>query len=230
MSSGSKGGFEATGLRGGALDLHDVRDEDTGRDDGLGVQLAQLDDLVHGGHGALGGGGHHGAEVAGGLSEAEVAPAVPALGLDEGHIAMDGVLQHIGLAVDDAGLLGAAVGVLGQFSSEAGGGEEGPHAGTGGAQALGQIALGHQLQFDLSAPVELVKHKGVSLAREAADDLAHASSPEKRGEACIAVAGVVVDHGELMRALLNQSVNEFVRDACGTEATDQNRGAISRAL
>jgi hypothetical protein len=79
-----------------AFDAHDMAHEDAGRDDGLGVERAELDDLVHAGHGALAAVAITGAEVARGLAVGQVAPAVAALGLDEGHVAEDGVLQHVG--------------------------------------------------------------------------------------------------------------------------------------
>ena len=195
-------------------------------DDALRLQRAQLGDLEHAGNGAPGRRGHHRAEVARGLAVGQVAPAVTALGLDERQVAMDGVLQHVGATVDDAGFLGAAVGVDGQFGAEAGGCEEGADAGTGGAQPFGQVALGHQLQLDLAAAVQAVEHVAVGLARKAADDLAHAPGLEQRGQAVVAVAGVVVDHGELARTLLDQAVDEFVGDAGGAEAADEHGGTV----
>ena len=77
----------------------------------------------------------------------------------------------------------AAVGVAGQLGAEAGRREEGADAGTGCAQALGQVALGHEFELDLAGAVQFVEHPGVSLAREAADDLAHAAGLEQRGQA-----------------------------------------------
>lgn len=85
-------------------------------------------------------------------------------------------------------------------------------------QALGQVALGTQFEFDAAAVVDLVKQKGVGLPRKAADDLAHSTGPEKGGQ-----AGVVVDHSALASALLDQAADEPVGDAWSTKATDQDR-------
>jgi hypothetical protein len=108
----------------------------------------------------------------------------------------------------------------------AGRAEEGADAGAGRADALGQVALRHQLELELAAAVQAVEHLAVGLAREAADDLAHAAGLEQRRQAGLAVARVVVDDGEVLGALLDEAVDEFVGNAGGAEAADENRGAV----
>lgn len=66
----------------------------------------------------------------------------------------------------------------------------------------------------------------VGLAREAADDLAHAACQEQRGQAGVAVAGVFVHHGEFARALVDQAGDEFTRNAGGAKATNQDGGSV----
>lgn len=179
---------------------------------------------MHRGDGLLRGHGHHRAEVARGLAVDQVAPAVAALGLDQRHVAVDRVLEHVLLAVDLAGFA-----VARELGAVARGAEEGADAGTGRADALGQVALRHQLELELAAAVERVEDVAVGLARKAADDLAHAAGLEQRGEAGVAVAGVVVDHRQVARALLDEAVDEFAGNAGGAEAADENGGAVGHA-
>jgi hypothetical protein len=80
-----------------------------------------------------------------------------------------------------------------------------------GADALGEVALRHQLELDLARAVERVEVMAVDLAGERADDLAHPLRREQRGEAGVAVAGVVVDDRQLLRALVEQGVHQLVR-------------------
>ncbi len=134
------------------------------------------------------GGGHHRTEVAGGLAVDEVAHPVGAVGADQGDVAADRVLEHVGAPVDLAGLL-----ALGQRRADAGRAEERADPGAGRAHPLGEVALRHQLQLDPAGAVEAVEDPGVLLARERADHLAHPPLGQQRGQARVAVAGVVVD-------------------------------------
>ena len=81
-------------------------DVDARRDDVFGIELAQAHQLVHGGHRALGRGGHDGSEITRCFSVGQVAPTVAFFSLDQGHIGMNGVLQHIHAAIDLTGLFG----------------------------------------------------------------------------------------------------------------------------
>src|SRR5512133_661276 len=83
---------EAAGLRGLALDPDDLVHKDAGGDDVLGVELAELGNLVHRGHRLLAGHGHDRAEVARCHAEHQVAPAVAAFSLDQREVAVDRVL------------------------------------------------------------------------------------------------------------------------------------------
>ena len=141
-----------------------------------------------------GGGGHDRAEVAGGLAVDEVAQPVGAVGPDQRDVAADRVLQDVRAAVDLAGLL-----ALGQRRADAGGAEERADAGAGGAHPLGEVALRDHLELDPARAVEPVEDPGVGLARERADHLAHPALGQQRGQAGVAVAGVVGDHGQVGR-------------------------------
>src|SRR5690606_8011334 len=151
-----------------ALDPYDTVDKDARRHNGLGVKLAQFHDFVYGCDGELGRGGHDGPEVASGLAIHQVAPAVAAFGLDEGDVAMDRLFEYILAAIDLAGFT-----IAGQFGSKTCGAKECADAGPGGAQALGQGALGDQFELDLASAIQRVEHVRIGLAGEAANDLAH---------------------------------------------------------
>ena len=87
-----------------------------------------------------------------------------------------------------------------------------------------------EFEFKLPAAVQRVEHLAIHLAREAADDFAHASGLEQRCQAGVAVARVVVDHRELARALFDQAVDELTRDAGGAEAPDEDGSAIAHTI
>ncbi|MNS75767.1 hypothetical protein D3C72_1092950 [compost metagenome] len=180
---------------------------------------------MHGGNRGLGGGGHHRAKVAGGHAVGEVAPAVALVGLDQRHVAVDGKFQHVVFAVDLACFFARS-----QFGTVRRGAEESANARTGSAQALGEVALGHQFQFELAAAVQLVEHVAVDLARKATDDLAHAARLEQRGQALVGIARVVVHHREVLGALGDEPVDQFTGDARRAKATYQHRGTILHPL
>src|SRR3989344_2498552 len=81
-----------------------------------------------------------------------------------------------------------------QFGAIGRGAEKGADARARSAQALGQIALGHQLQLQLATAIQVVKHIAVHMARKTADDLAHLARLEQRSQALVGIACVVVDH------------------------------------
>src|SRR3954469_9712775 len=127
-------------LRIAGRDMQHAIDEDAGGDDLVRRQLADIADMVRLHHGERAGHGHDRVEVAAGVAEDQVAPAVGHPGLDQRDVAWQGFLEDAGAAVVGAHLL-----ALGDQRAGAGGGEEGRHAGAGGADALGQRALRHHL-------------------------------------------------------------------------------------
>src|SRR3954463_5620541 len=102
----------------------------------VGIDLADLDQLLDLGDGDLAGLRAQRIEVARGLLEHEVAPAVALPGLDDGEVAADRVLEHAVPAVDLPGIL--AVGDLGAVPGR---GVERLDAGAPGAQPFGERAL-----------------------------------------------------------------------------------------
>ncbi|MCY1531141.1 hypothetical protein D9M68_663590 [compost metagenome] len=134
---------------------------------------------------------------------------------------MQRIFQHVVAAIDLTHFL-----AVGQRGAVAGGREERADAGAGGADTLGQVALGHQFQLDLAAAVQAVEDLRVHLARERADDFAHAVGAQQGGQAGGAIACVVVDDDQVLRALLQQGVDQFHGLAGRAEAADHDGGAV----
>src|SRR6267142_996267 len=98
-------------------------DEDAGRVDLIGIELAKVDEFFYFGDDVVGGGGHHGIEVARGLAVDEISPAVAFPGFDEREIATQATLEDVVAAVEFAGLFS-----FGDHGAVAGGGVEGGNA------------------------------------------------------------------------------------------------------
>src|SRR5258708_38479127 len=91
---------------------------DTGRVDLIGRELARFDELLDFGDDVVGGSGHHGIEIARGLAEDEIAPAVALPGFDKREVAAQGALQNEVAAVELGCLF--AVGDHGAVAGERG--------------------------------------------------------------------------------------------------------------
>src|SRR6476619_5035326 len=146
---------------------------------------------------------------------------VGAVRLDEGVVGADRQLEHVVPAVDLAHLL-----ALGERGAVAGRGEERADAGPGRADALGEVALRHELELDLAGAVLRVELVAVVLPRERADDPAHPARADQRRQPDVAVAGVVVDDGEVARAALDERLDELHRLTGRPEAADEDGGAV----
>jgi hypothetical protein len=118
---------------------------------------------------------------------------------------------------------------LGQFGAVARGREESADASARRANALGQIALGGELELDFSAAIQAIKNVTVNLARKAANDLAHPPGLEQRGQARLAIARIVVDDDQIARPLRDQSVDQFVGNARGPKAANEHGGSVWQA-
>ena len=66
----------------------------------------------------------------------------------------------------------------------------------------------------------------IDLARIRADEFSHPAGLEQRGKPGLAVAGIVVDNGQVARALRDQRVNQLARDTGATESANQHGSAI----
>ena len=134
---------------------------------------------------------------------------------------MDRIFKHVVAIADAPGLL-----ALGKQRTVRSGRVERADARAGGANALGERALGNQLELDFARAVCAVEMPGIGLTRKRAENLAHALCGNERREARIAVARVIVDDGEAARPLCDQRVDQCGRHPRVTEATDHDRGAV----
>ena len=150
-------------------------------------------------------GRHDRAEVARRLAVDEVAPAVGLERLDQGDVGVDRILEHVVAAVDrraspcrSASSVPKPVGV-----------KNAADAGAGRADPLGEVALRHQLEFDLAGAVEPVEDLA-SRAWRGNEQMILRTRPrlEQRGQPGVAVARVVADDGQVGRALLKQRVDQ----------------------
>jgi len=66
----------------------------------------------------------------------------------------------------------------------------------------------------------------IGLPRERAQDLAYALGSDQGGEAGVGVSRVVINDGEVARALADQGVDQGGRHPCIAEAADHDGGAI----
>src|SRR4029450_12063556 len=90
------------------------------------------------------------------------------------------------------------------------------------AYALGEITLRNELELDFAGAIKAVEHVGIDLARERADDLAHAALGKQRRDTRVGVAGIVVDDGQIARALRDERVDELGGHAGSAESADHH--------
>ncbi|ABA51189.1 hypothetical protein BURPS1710b_A1553 [Burkholderia pseudomallei 1710b] len=205
----------------GLRHFDDALHEDAGRHDVFRIQRAERHDLRHLHDRRLRGHRHHRPEIARGLPIDEVAPAVAPVRLHEREIRMDRRLEHVVLAVDHARFL-----AFGELRAVARRREEAADTGARRANPLGEVALRYQFELDLARAIQRVEHLRIGLPRKRADDLAHAPRLQQRGEARLAVAGVVVDDRQIARALRDQRIDQLGGHPGRAEAADHDRRAV----
>src|SRR6185437_927538 len=130
--------------------VHDTLDEDAGRVDAVGIDRAGLDEVLDLRDGDARRRRHHRVEVARRLAVDEVAFGIALPGMDDGEIGDDAALHDVALAVEFALFL-----AFGDKRADARLGEEGGDAGAAGANALGEGALGIELELELAGEIEL---------------------------------------------------------------------------
>lgn len=182
--------------------------------------LADLHDSLRGSH------GHDRREVAGGHTVGQVAMGIANLCLDQGEVGFQPALLHIGAAIEFGDRL-----ALGEIRAVAGRGVKCRNACTTRADAFGQGALGDEFQLDFTRQVALGENARVGGAREGADHLGDEALLNQGSDANMAVAGVVVDDGQVLWAAggkepVNEGVHQLDRRARTAETTDHDRRAI----
>src|SRR6185437_12287723 len=114
-----------------------------------------------------------------------IAPSVAPMRLDQRELRLDRKFKHIRFAVYHARFLAfrKARTVARRRKYRA---ESCPSR----LNTQRQIALRHELEFDLPRAKQRIEHLRIRLARKRANDLAHASSLQQRRQADLAVTGV----------------------------------------
>ena len=193
--------------------------EDARRVHVIGIDLADLHDLLGLGDADAARGRGHRIEVARRLAIDEVAGLVGLPGLDERHIRVQRALHHVLLAVELARLL-----ALRDERAVARGSEERRNARAARAQLLGERALRRELELELAGqvlPLELLV-----LADVGGDHLADLARLEQEPQAEAVDAGVVRDHREVLLAAIAQREDQRLGDAAQAEAADGQRLAV----
>ena len=190
--------------------LDDAVDEDTRRVDLVGIELADLDELLDLGHADLAASGDHRVEVPGSFSKNEVAGFVALPRLYERDLGFDAGFEHVFLAVEDFRLL-----AIGQFGGEAGAGVKPGDARAARAQPLGECALRDEFEFEFAA--EHLAFEFLVLADVGSHHLFYLPGGEQNPHAEAIHARVVADDGEAFHAAVVQCGDEIFRYAAEPE-------------
>src|SRR5215470_1036848 len=111
----------------------------------VGIELADLDELLHFGDGHLAAGGDHRVEVARGLAEDQVPGLVALPRFDDREIRVDRLLQDVFPAAEPSGLFARS-----EIRAERRARVETWNAGAPRAQLFGEGALRRELELELA--------------------------------------------------------------------------------
>ena len=141
--------------------------------------------------------------------------------LDKREVCANAVFQHMLTVAKDARLLAFC-----QRRSHRGRRVERHNSSSASADSLCECSLRDQLKFNFPRSIQIGEHGRASGLGERANDLTHALSTQQRGESNQASAGVVTHHGQVLRALIDQGMNELDWTSCFAEAANHDRRAI----
>ena len=141
--------------------------------------------------------------------------------MDDGQIGDQAGLHHVLLAVELADFL-----ALGDQGADAGLGEEGGDAGAAGAEALGQGALG--IELDLQFAGQELLGEGLVLADIGRDHLPDLPGLQQHAQADIVDAGIVGDHGQTLHAAVPDGLDQGFRNAAKAEAAGHDRHIVEK--
>ena len=187
----------------------------------LRIEIAERHHAHHLGDGELARRRHDRAEIARRGMIDEIAPAIGAMGADEGDISVDRLFQQIGLAVDHPRFL-----AFGQRRAHPGADIEPADPGPACTNPLAQGTLRHQFEFEFPPGVDLLEPDRSRRARVRADDLAHRPLAQQRRDPGIADPGIVGDDGEVAGAPAQQCAQQQVGCADLAEAAHQDGGTV----
>src|SRR6185312_10840072 len=203
----------------GGADLDNALDEDAGRMDVVGIELAGGNEMLDLGDGDFRGGGHHRIEVPRRLAVDQIAGGVALPGMNDREVGEQAALHQIFLAVELAHFL-----AFGNQRADAGLGEEGGNAGPSRTDALGERALRIELEFQF-ARQELLGEQLV-LADIGGDHLPDLPCLEQPRETDAVDAGIVRHHREALHAGVADRIRQGLGDATEAETTGHDHHAV----
>src|SRR5262249_95578 len=199
--------------------VHQALNVDARRDDIVGVDVAGLDQVLDLGNRHLAGGRHHRIEVARGLAVGEVALGIAHIGVHDGEVGDEPALHHVPRAVELPLLL-----ALGDLRAGASAREEGRDTGAAGADALGERALGIELDLQLAA--EVFPRDGLVLPDIGRDHLLDLLGVEQEAEPDAVDAAVVRHHGQVLHAGVADREDQLLGNAAQAEAAGHDHHAV----
>ena len=194
-------------------------DENSRRDDVIGIDVARLYQMLDLGHRHLARGRHHRIKIARRLAVDEVAFGIAQIGVDDRQIGDDAALHDVALAVEFAHVL-----ALGDLGADAGLGEERRDAGAAGADALGQRAL--RVELDLELAGEVLLHEGLVLPHIGGDHFLGLAAVEQDAQALAVDAGIVGHHGQILDAGIADRKDQGFWDTAQAETAGHDGHAI----
>ena len=197
----------------------DALDENAGRMDVVGIDLAGRHQMLDFGHRDLGGGRHHRVKIARGLAVDEVAGGIALPGVHDGEIGEQAALHDVFLAVEFLHFL-----ALGDQRADAGLGVEGGNAGAAGADALGQGSL--RIEFEFQFAGEVLLREQLVLADIGRDHLLDLPRLQQAAQPDAVDAGIVGDHGQVLDAGIADRVRQGLGDAAQAEAAGHDHHAV----
>ena len=200
-------------------DLDDALDENAGRMDVVGIELAGRHQMFDFGHGDLCGGRHHRIKIARGLAIDQVAGGVALPGVHDREIGEQPALHDVFLAVELLHFL-----AFGDQRADAGLGVEGRDAGAAGADALGQRSLRIEFEFQLAG--EILLGEQLVLADIGRDHLLDLPRLQQAAEPDAVDPGIVGDHGQVLHAGIADRVRQGLGDAAQAEAAGHDHHAV----
>src|SRR3974390_1452752 len=139
------------------------------------------------------------------------------MGCEQCHVTLQRLFEHVKATVDLAVLL-----ALGEPGPDGNRRVSPAEAGGGGAPPLADNALGHELQLDPAGGIELFKHDRTGTAWKRADDPFYTARREQCREPGPSGTGIVGDHRQIARALLDDRFAQSVGQSRATEASTKD--------
>ena len=154
-----------------ARSLNGAVNKDTRRVDLVGIQLADLDELLDFGHADLAAAGDHRVEVSRGFSKNEIAGFVTLPCFHERDLGLDAGFEHVFFVGKNFRLL-----AFGQFGAEAGASVKPRDSSAARAQPLGERAL--RDEFEIEFTRQHLALELLVLAHVGGDDFLHLAALE----------------------------------------------------